>query len=70
MSGKRASSDLFDMNLFTRPEWAVEEARRLLRMGATFYVWRLRDGLYDWTAIPAPEGGRYVGATLVQTEIA
>lgn len=50
----RARSQLHEVNLFASQQEAYDEAGRGLRRGASFWVWRTTEGLYDYSRIPDP----------------
>lgn len=57
----------YGFNAFSSVEDAARSARAYLRAGsaAEFWVWRLDDGTYDWTAIPNPRLRWFATAELV-----
>lgn len=49
-------------NSFATAEGAAESARKIVPVAGGrrhWYVWRLADGTYDYTAVPDPTGEHY-----------
>ena len=62
---KRVPSARWAINLFANATDAEDDALRVLRPGASFYIWETEDGMYDWSAIRDVRSRHLVGAALV-----
>jgi hypothetical protein len=51
----RVYSELAQRNLFTTERNATLSALATLKRSVDFYIWKMSDGLYEWTAIPDPK---------------
>jgi hypothetical protein len=53
-------------NAFTSAEGARQSARHFGQRGTRWFIWRLEDGSFDFTAVPEPKGPGHP-AELVET---
>jgi hypothetical protein len=62
LDGFERTANQWGFNSFTTAEGAAKSAARIVPVAGgrcRWYIWRLSDGTFDYTAIPDPEGPQY-----------